>query len=469
MTDFAATKALFRLPAGVVYLDGNSLGPLPAAVLERSRQVIEEEWGGQLIRAWNQARWMEQPRRVGDRIAGLIGAAPGSVMMGDTLSLKMYQALASALQMRPDRRVVLSDSGNFPTDLYMADGLLRFLDKGHELRIVEPAAVAAAIDERVAVVMLTQVDYRTGRLHDMDALTRRTHDAGAVAIWDLAHSAGALPVDLAGCEAEFAAGCTYKYLNGGPGAPAFIYVRPDLIEAVRPALAGWMGHAAPFAFDLDYRPSPGIERMRVGTPPVIQMSILEAALEIWDRVALPDLRARSIELSELFIARVEQSCPELELASPRDPAGRGSQVSFRFDQGYAAMQALIARGVIGDFRAPDTMRFGFAPLYLDEGDVLSAVETLAAILRDRSLGPPRIPPTGGGDLTRPALARNPPTPDQIWVTGPFATTGPVGWPLGEPPAGSSVMARVLPGAIRAACSGVSGTRASGTSGSTPSE
>jgi len=390
VTDFSATRTRFHLPEGVVYLDGNSLGPLPRSAAERARQVIEAEWGEMLIRGWNQAGWMEQPRRVGDRIARLIGAAPGSVVMGDTLSVKMYQALASALEMRPDRKVVLSDSGNFPTDLYMADGLIRSLGRGHVLKIVEPEQVADAIDESVAAIMLTEVDYRTGRLHDMAALTKRAHEAGALAIWDLAHSAGALPVDLAGCNVDFAAGCTYKYLNGGPGAPAFIYVRPDLVEQARPALSGWLGHEAPFAFDLDYRPGRGIDRMRVGTPPVVQMSILEAALEVWDAVDMADVRARSIELTELFIREVEARCPQLKLGSPRDPQRRGSQVSFRFEHGYAAMQALIARGVIGDFRAPDTMRFGFAPLYIDEADVMKAVEILAGILDRREWDRPEF-------------------------------------------------------------------------------
>ena len=390
MTDFTATKARFHLPEGVIYLDGNSLGPLPLAAVGRARRVIEDEWGEMLIRAWNQAGWMDQPRRVGDRIAPLIGAAPGTVMMGDTLSVKMYQALASALEMRPGRKIVLSDSGNFPTDLYMAAGLLRSLGQGHRLKVVDPEDVGAAIDEDVAALMLTQVDYRTGRIHDMAQLTATAHAAGALAIWDLAHSAGALPVQLAACGADFAAGCTYKYLNGGPGAPAFIYVRPDHVEMARPALSGWMGHEAPFAFDLDYRPSPGIERMRVGTPPVVQMSILEAALDIWVGIDMAALRARSIDLTELFIREVERQCPDLRLASPRDPALRGSQVSFRFEHGYAAIQALIARGVIGDFRAPDTMRFGFAPLYIDEADVLAAVGILAAILRERAFDAPEF-------------------------------------------------------------------------------
>jgi kynureninase len=390
LTDFAAKKALFRLPEGIVYLDGNSLGPLPKGAVARATRAMEDEWGEMLIRAWNLAGWMDQPRRVGDRIAKLIGAPPGSVVMGDTLSIKMYQALASALEMRPSRKIVLSDAGNFPTDLYMADGLIRSLGTAHVLKIVEPEAVEGSIDDSVAALMLTHVDYRTGRMHDMARLTKLAHEAGALAIWDLAHSAGAMLVDLAGCEADFAAGCTYKYLNGGPGAPAFIYVRPDHLGAARPALSGWLGHEAPFAFDLAYRPAHGVERMRVGTPPVIQMTILEAALDIWSDVDMSAVRARSIALTELFIREVEARCPSLVLASPRDPASRGSQVSFRFEQGYAVMQALIARGVIGDFRAPDTMRFGFAPLYIDEADVGRAVDTLASILNEKAWDRPEF-------------------------------------------------------------------------------
>ena len=383
MTDFAATKALFHLPAGVVYLDGNSLGPLPLAALERARGVLSDEWGDQLIRAWNSAGWMAQPRRVGDRIGRLIGAAPGTVVVGDTLSIKVYQALAAGLALRPERRIVLSDSGNFPTDLYMAEGLLRTMGRQHELRVVDPQAVEAALDESVAVMILTEVDYRTGRRHDMARLTAKAHAVGAVAIWDLAHSAGAFPVDVAAAGADYAVGCTYKYLNGGPGAPAFIYARPDLIDATEPALSGWLGHAAPFAFDPAYRPAPDIERLRVGTPPVLQMSVLEAALDVFDRVDLADLRARSIALSELFVREVEARRPDLTLASPRDPNARGSQISFAFEHGYAAMQALIAEGVIGDFRAPDLMRFGFTPLYIDERDVISAAATLARVLDER--------------------------------------------------------------------------------------
>lgn len=382
-TDFSATRALFDLPEGVIYLDGNSLGPLPRAVRARMNQVIADEWGGMLIRGWNEAGWMERPRRVGDRIATLIGAEPASVVMGDTLSIKVYQALASALEMNPGKQVILSDNGNFPSDLYIADGLAKTLAAGHVLRTVAPEDVLGAIDETVAVMLITEVDYRTGRRHDMKALTARAHEVGALAIWDLAHSAGALPVQVAADGADFAVGCTYKYLNSGPGGPAFIYVAPRHQESARPALSGWMGHEAPFAFDLQYRPGHGIERMRVGTPPILQLAALDAALDVWDGVDMQDLRARSLELGDLFIAGVEARCPELTLATPREHASRGSQVSFRHSDGYAIMQALIAENVIGDFRAPSILRFGFAPLYINHDDVHQAVDILARIIEER--------------------------------------------------------------------------------------
>jgi kynureninase len=375
-------KERFHLPDGVIYLDGNSLGPLPRGVAEAVARVTEEEWGDHLITGWNRDGWMDQPRSVGDRVGRLIGAPEGSVAMGDTLSLKVYQALDAALRMRPDRRVILSDDGNFPSDLYIAQGLIAQLGRGHELRCVKPEEVAGAMDEDVAVAMITQVDYRTGRMHDMNDVTRAAHEAGAVMLWDLAHSAGAVPLDMAGSGAEFAVGCTYKYLNGGPGAPAFIYVRPDLADGIAPALTGWLGHESPFAFDLDYRPGHGVDRMRVGTPPVMQMAALDVALDAWDGVDMADLRARSIALTDLLIAEVESACPDLALASPRDGARRGSQVSFRHPEGYAAMQALIARGVIGDFRAPDIMRFGVTPLYIDENDIRAAAAAIAETIND---------------------------------------------------------------------------------------
>jgi len=374
---------LFHLPAGVIYLDGNSLGPLPKAAVARVERMMQDEWGEMLISAWNRADWMNQPARVGDRIARLIGAAPGTVVMGDTLTIKVYQALASALEINADRRIIVSDSGNFPSDLYTAQGLIKSLDRGHELRLYPPEAVEDHLDEEVAVLMLTEVDYKTGRLHDMQALTAKAHAKGIVTVWDLAHSAGALPVHLEDAGADFAVGCSYKYLNSGPGGPAFIYVAPGLVDKVRPALSGWLGHENPFAFDLDYRPGAGIERMRVGTPPVLQLTALEASLDIWDLVDMDDVRAKSIELSDLFIERVETSCPDLTLASPRDGRQRGSQVSFRFEHGYASMQALIANGVIGDFRAPDIMRFGFTPLYIDAEDVRRAASTIEHVMAER--------------------------------------------------------------------------------------
>lgn len=380
MTSFQTRRDMFDLPDGVTYLDGNSLGPLPKAAVERARRTMADEWGPMLITGWNNAKWMDLPGRLGDRIGRLIGAPAGSTVVGDTLSIKVYQAVASAIEMRPGRRIVLSDNGNFPSDLYMADGLLRSLGQGYQLKVVDPEAVAENITDDVAAVMLTHVDYRTGRVHDMKAITETAHKAGAVMIWDLAHSAGAVPVDLTGCNADIAVGCTYKYLNGGPGSPGFIHVRPDLIDQVRPALSGWLGHQAPFAFDLDYRPGEGISRMRVGTPPVIQMAVLDAALDAFDGVDMTDLRNRSIELSEQFISEVEAACKEVELASPRDPFARGSQVSFRFGEGYAAMQALVARGIIGDFRAPDIMRFGFCPLYNTPDDVSHAASALGEII-----------------------------------------------------------------------------------------
>ena len=383
MTDFARTKALFHLPEGVIYMDGNSLGPMPLSAGERIDRLLSEEWGEMLVRGWNDAGWMDQPCRIGDRIGRLIGAPAGTVVMGDTLSIKMYQALAAALELRPDRRIILSDSGNFPSDLYMADGLIRSLGRGHQVRLTSPQDIAGALDERVAVLMLTEVDYRTSRKHDMARLTQAAHAAGALTIWDLAHSAGALPIDLSTAGADFAAGCTYKYLNGGPGAPAFIYVSPEHVGHIRPVLPGWLGHETPFAFDLDYRPGPGIARLRVGTPPIIAFAALEAALDIWDEVAMEDVRARSVELCELFIAEVEKHCPDLVLASPRQPGERGSQVCFRFPDAYPVKQSLIDRGVIGDFRSPDIMRFGISPLYLDAADIMRATATLAEIMAEQ--------------------------------------------------------------------------------------
>ncbi|WP_420863039.1 kynureninase [Algirhabdus cladophorae] len=383
MTDFAATKAQFHLPDGMIYLDGNSLGPLPKTAPAVVDAMMKQQWGDMLIGGWNKAGWMAQPTALGDQVARLIGAEAGHVTLGDTLSIKVVQALAAGLRLQPDRKVILTDNGNFPSDIYMAQGLIEALDQDYELCIVDPAEVAARIGPDVAVVLLTQVDYRTGAMHNMQSLTQTAHQSGALVIWDLAHSAGALDLDVSACNADFAVGCTYKYLNGGPGAPAFIYVAPRHIGQVEPMLSGWLGHAAPFDFAPDYRPGNGIERMRVGTPPVIQMASLAAALEIWKDVDLAQLRQASIDLSEQFIDLVEENCPMLRLVSPRNAAHRGSQVSFSFSEGYAAIQALIDRGVVGDFRAPNIMRFGITPLFIDADDITQACAIMADVMNNR--------------------------------------------------------------------------------------
>ncbi len=380
--DFAQTRQLFTLPEGMIYLDGNSLGPLPRATAAAVAHTVTAEWGEMLITGWNKAGWMDKPMRVGDRIARLIGAEAGHVVMGDTLSIKVYQALASALEMNPERRVILSDSGNFPSDLYIAEGLCRTLGQGYRLKIVAPEAVMESIDDSVAVTLITEVDYRTGRKHDMAAITAKAHSVGALTIWDLAHSAGAFQVELAKAGADFGVGCSYKYLNSGPGGPAFIYVAPRHADRARPALSGWQGHEAPFAFDLDYRPASGAERLRVGTPPILQLAALEASLDIWDHVDMAALRQTSLALTDRYITGIEAHCPTLTLATPRDHAARGSQVSFRHPQGYAIMQAMIARGVIGDFRAPDIIRCGFTPLFINEDDVDRAVAIITDIMQN---------------------------------------------------------------------------------------
>lgn len=381
--DFSATKKLFELPEGSIYLDGNSLGPLPKSVKLKTQQVLEDQWGKMLIAGWNKAGWMQQPIDLGNRIGRLIGAEHGHVVVGDTLSIKVYQALASALELRPDRKIILSDVGNFPSDIYIAEGLINSLGKGHKINLVPPDELTKHLNEDVAVLMLTEVDYRTGRMHDMLSLNKLAQNVGAITLWDLAHSAGALDVNLMQSSTDFAVGCTYKYLNAGPGAPAFIYVAPHLVNTVSSALSGWLGHAVPFAFEASYRSGPGIERMRIGTPAVIASASLDAALDIWDQVDMVDIRKKSVVLSNLFIEKIQETCPMLSLASPKEAKLRGSQVSFHFQEGYAAIQACISNGVIGDFRAPDIMRFGFAPLYVDENDVLAACDVIAKVMNQR--------------------------------------------------------------------------------------
>ena len=348
----------------------------------RVKAAVELEWGETLIKSWNEHGWFHLPQKIGGRLERLVGAEPGSVIVGDTISVNLFKILTCALGQRRKRKVILSDSGNFPSDLYVAQGLTQFLADGHEVRIVDPEDVAASISSDVAVVMIAEVDYRTARRHDMKLITKLAHDAGAMMIWDLAHSAGAVPVDLKESGADFAVGCTYKYLNGGPGAPAFLYVQPELQNLVQPALVGWWGHARPFAFDLDFVPAPGIIRQQCGTQPILSMTALDAALDVWDGVDLQDLHKKSKALCQLFIDLVEAKCMRhgSKLSGSRDMERRGSHVSFHCPEGYAVMQALIAQGVIGDFRAPDIIRFGITPLYTSFADIWDAVAILARIL-----------------------------------------------------------------------------------------
>ena len=381
----ASRRGLFSLPKGMIYLDGNSLGALPRNVSARVTAAVEKQWGETLIKSWNEHGWFHLPQKIGNRLARLIGAEADSVAVGDSISVNVFKLLTSALGQRRERKVILSDSGNFPSDLYVAQGLTEFMADGHEVRIVAPEDVAAAITPDVAVVMVTEVDYRTSRRHDMKAITKLAHAAGALIIWDLAHSAGAVQIDLKGCGADFAVGCTYKYLNGGPGAPAFLYVRPELQNVVQPALVGWWGHARPFAFDLEFVPAPGITRQQCGTQPILSMAALDAALDVWDGVDLGELHAKAKAQCQLLIDLVEASCGRhsLKAAGPRNMDERGSHVSFHCPQGYAVMQALIAQGVIGDFRAPDLVRFGITPLYTSHADIWDAAEILTDIMNGR--------------------------------------------------------------------------------------
>ena len=376
----------FVLPEGIIYLDGNSLGALPRATAAAIAATVERQWGDDLIASWNKHDWIGAPQRLGARIAPLVGARPNEVLVTDSTSINLFKLLAAALDARPGRSTILSEEGNFPSDLYIAQGLARLTPA--RLRTVEAGAVAAAIDGDTAVVMLTEVDYRSARRHDMAALTAAAHAAGALILWDLSHSAGAVAVDLNSAGADLAVGCGYKYLNGGPGAPAFLFVAEALQDQIASPLSGWLGHADPFAFEPDFRPAPGVARFQVGTPSIIAMAALEAGLASFDGVTMAELEAKSRRLSDLFIALVEARCPQLARASPRGP--RGSHLVFAHPDAYPLMQALIARGVIGDYREPDLVRFGFAPLYNGFADVWRAVDVLADLFDTGAYDQPRF-------------------------------------------------------------------------------
>ncbi|MFT6956095.1 MAG: kynureninase [Halieaceae bacterium] len=372
----------FSLPEGMVYLDGNSLGVKPKAALARVHEVVEREWGEDLIKSWNQAGWWDLPLVLGDKIARLTGADSGEIVVTDSTGINIYKALAAALALVPDRRVIVMEGSNFPTNNYMGQGLVEQLGDGYEIRFVEEDGLAAAVDETVAVVCLTQVHYKSGRVLDMAAITAATQAVGAISIWDLCHSVGALGVELNACNVDFAVGCTYKYLNGGPGSPAFIYMAKRHQGRVQQPLTGWWGHAAPFTFERDYRPATDIRQMLSGTQGILSLAVTEVGLDMFLRADMIQIREKSKALTDLFISLIDQRCSlyGFGLVSPRNAQLRGSQVSLNHEQGYAIMQALIARNVIGDFRAPQNMRFGFAPLYIGYTDVWDAVEQLVQIM-----------------------------------------------------------------------------------------
>ncbi|HEY6434859.1 MAG TPA: kynureninase [Acetobacteraceae bacterium] len=385
MTDFerldrqdplSGFRDLFDLPDGVIYLDGNSLGPVPRATKARLARVIDQEWGHDLIGSWDKNGWMALPLLVGDKIGRLIGAAPGCTAACDSTSVNLFKLLAAALSLRPDRRVILSEPGNFPTDLYMAQGLSRLLGRGHEIRLAEPDAIEAALDDSVALLLLTHVNYATGRMHDMAGLTQAAHAAGALTIWDLAHSAGAVPLAVAACGADFAVGCGYKFLNGGPGAPAFLYIAPAHQHADMP-LTGWIGHAEPFAFSPAWRPAEGIGRALVGTPHILSLAALEVGVDIALSADMAALRDKSLRMTGLFMTAA--AAAGFTVITPTDPHRRGSQVCLRHPNAQAIMQRLAARGVIGDYRPPDVLRFGITPLTLRYAELGTAVRMLAEL------------------------------------------------------------------------------------------
>ena len=387
-------RSHFSLPEGIIYLDGNSLGVLPNGVMDHLQNAVTEDWGRGLIRSWNEAGWINLPEIVGAKIARIIGASPDHVVMADSTSINLFKVISAACALNPDRKKIITERRNFPTDNYIAEGVIKQMGGSHQLvHLDEGDDIAASLDKDTAVVMLTHVNYQTGRMHDMAAITKAAHDAGVLVIWDLAHSAGAVPLSLEADNIDFAVGCSYKYLNGGPGAPAFVYVAERHLGGFTQPLSGWFAHQSPFTFDPEYKPACDIKQYLCGTPPVLSAIALDAALVIWEDVDLNQLRAKSLALTDYFIELVESRCQghDLTLITPREGDARGSQVSFTHPEaGYAIISALIAEGVIGDFRAPDILRFGFTPLYTSFSDVWYAVDKLADILETRRWDQPQF-------------------------------------------------------------------------------
>lgn len=381
---FASMRAEFELPTGVIYLDGNSLRPLQTIARKRIEETVATQWGDSLIRSWSTHDWTGMPASVGSKIAKLIGAESGTVVAADSISINLFKILAVALRKRLDRCVILSEKGNFPTELYISQGLIGMLDGDYVLRTAEADDLANEIDSEVAVVLLTEVDYRSARRHDMAEITRAAHASGTLIILDLAHSAGAFPVNVHACDADFAVGCGYKYLNGGPGAPAFLYVAPRHLEGLTQPIAGWHGHATSFSFSEEYEPAASVDCMLTGTSPIVSLAGFDAALDMFLRIDMYALREKVYRLFDVFVCNVEAGCPDLSLLTPRDQAKRETQAAFTFREGYAAMQALIARGVIGDFRTPSIMRFGFAASYLSHFDFWNTANAVCDVISSKS-------------------------------------------------------------------------------------
>lgn len=381
----------FVLDDGVLYLDGNSLGPVSDAVRARVLETIDHEWAQGLVRSWNDAGWMAAPTRLGDRLAPLIGAQPGEVVFGDTLTFMLAKLIGGALDQRPQRHVVLTDVANFHSDIYIVEAMARRAGRPITVKAIDRATLDEQLNDDVALVMLTHVDYRTGEMLDMKGITAEVHAVGALMLWDFAHSAGAVPLDVTDADVDFAAGCGYKYLNGGPGSPAFLYVRASWQGVLENPFPGWMGHARPFDFELAYEPAKGMQAFVTSSPSIIALAAMEGALGVWDQASIEQVRTKSLAMTDLFIALVEERLPGVfELVTPREHAKRGSQVALRHADGYAVIQALVERGVIGDFRAPDICRFGFAPLYLRYVDVHDAVEHIAQVMISEVFLDPRF-------------------------------------------------------------------------------